>query len=408
LWRLSSKYWPNCLKRDGSSPERAEPERETVEFSFNEQQELLRRSVADFVDQEVAPAAAQIDEEGEFPASLFQKVAELGYLGIRYPEEYGGSDGDNVMFALLCEELARGSMSLAASVSMQCLMGTDFVYRFGTEEQKERLLVPAIRGEKLGVIAMTEPDAGSDLGAIATTARREDDYYVLNGRKMWVTNAALADFFTVAAKTNPEAGFRGIDMFLVERETPGLSVGRDIAKTAVLGQGAGELVLEECRLPASQLLGQEGTGWRNLQEILAEIRIMMGSLSLGLGRAALDAAVKYSQERIQFGRPIAKFQAISHKLADMATQLEAAQLMVYRAASLLDDGVRDMRLASMAKLFASEAANQVADGASRVFASYGLAMEYPVQRYFRDARFLLLGGGTSEVLRGIIARQMGL
>jgi alkylation response protein AidB-like acyl-CoA dehydrogenase len=381
---------------------------EAVDFSFSEQQELLRRSIAGFVDQEVVPAAARIDEEGQFPAALFQKAADLGYLGIRYPEKYGGAGGDNVMFALLCEELARGSMSVAATVSMQCLMGTDFVHRFGTEEQKQRLLVPAIRGEKIGVIAMTEPDAGSDLGAIKTTARREGGDYVLSGRKMWITNASVADFFTVAAKTDPQAGFKGVDMFVVERGTPGLTVGKDIAKMAVLGQSVGELILEECRVPAIQLFSAEGTGYQNLQEILAEIRIMMGSLSLGLARAALEAAVRYSQERMQFGRPIAKFQAISHRLVDMATQLEAARLMVYRAASLLDRGERDMKLASMAKLFASEMANQVADGATRIFASYGLAMEYPAQRYFRDARFLLLGGGTSEVLRGIIARQMGL
>jgi alkylation response protein AidB-like acyl-CoA dehydrogenase len=379
-----------------------------MEFSLSEQQELLRRSVADFVDKEVVPAAAQIDEEGRFPRELFDKAAGLGYLGLRYPEEYGGSGGDHVMFTLMCEELARGSMSLAASVSMQCLMGTDFLFRFGTQEQKRRLLVPAIKGRKMGVIAMTEPDAGSDLGAMKTKATRDGDGYVLNGRKLWITNAALADFFTVAAKTDLEAGFKGVDMFLVEREAPGVSIGRDIAKMSVLGQGAGELILDDCHIPADHLFGQEGTGSGNLEALLAEIRIMMGALSIGLGRAALDAATKYSQERVQFGRPIAKFQAISHRLADLATQLEAGRLMVYRSASLLDRGVRDMKLASMAKLFASEMANQVADGASRVFASYGLAAEYPVQRYFRDARFLLLGGGTSEVLRGIIARQMDL
>jgi alkylation response protein AidB-like acyl-CoA dehydrogenase len=379
-----------------------------LDLFFSEEQELLRRSVADFVDREVAPAAARIDEEEQFPDSLFQQAAELGYLGIRYPEEYGGSGGDNVMFAVLCEELARGSMSLAASVSMQCLMGTDFVHRFGTEEQKRRLLVPAIRGEKMGVIAMTEPDAGSDLGAIRTVARRDGEGYVLNGRKTWVTNAALADFFTVAAKTDTEAGFKGIDMFLVEKGTPGLSIGRDIAKMGVLGQGTAEVILEDCRIPLENLFGERGTGYRHLRGILAEIRIMMGSLSLGLGRAALEAGVEYAQEREQFGRPIAGFQAISHRLADMATQLEAARLMVYHAASLLDQGQRDMKVASMAKLFASEMANQVADGTSRIFASYGFAKEYPVQRYFRDARFLLLGGGTSEILRGIIAHEMGL
>ncbi len=379
-----------------------------MDFRFTEEQELLRTSVADFVDREVIPLAAQIDEEGRFPGGLFQKVGELGYFGIRYPEEYGGSGGDNVMFALICEELARGSMSLAASVAMQCLMGTNFIYRFGTEEQKQRLLVPAIQGEKMGVIAMTEPDAGSDLGAIKTTVVRDGDDYVLNGRKMWITNADLADFFTVAAKTDPEAGFRGIDMFLVERERSGVSVGKDIAKLGVRALGTAELILQDCRIPAENLFGQEGTGFRNLQGILAEIRIMMGSLSLGLGRAALEAAVKYAQERVQFERPIAKFQAISHKLADMATDLEAARLLVYRAAWLLDQGTPDMKLASMAKLFASEMANRLADCASRIFASYGFAMEYDVQRYFRDARFLLLGGGTSEILRGIIAYHMGL
>jgi alkylation response protein AidB-like acyl-CoA dehydrogenase len=379
-----------------------------VGFLISEEQELLSASVADFVDKEVVPSAALIDEEARFPAELFEKAAELGYLGIRYPQEYGGSGGDQVMFALLCEELARGSMSLAASVSMQALMGTDFIYRFGTEEQKQRLLVPALRGEKMGVIAMTEPDAGSDLGAIRTTARRDGDDYLLNGRKTWVTNAALADFFTVAAKTDPEAGFKGIDMFLVEKGTSGLSIGRDIAKMGVLGQGTAEMILEDCRVPAENLLGERGTGYRQLRGILAEIRIMMGSLSLGLGRAALEEGIRYAQEREQFGRPIARFQAISHRLADMATQLEAARLMVYRAASLLDAGERDMRLAAMAKLFAAEMANEVVDGTSRIFASYGFAKEYSVERYFRDARFLLLGGGTSEILRGIIAHEMGV
>jgi alkylation response protein AidB-like acyl-CoA dehydrogenase len=379
-----------------------------VDFSFSEEQELLRRSVADFVDREVVPLAARIDEEGWFSDSLFQKTAELGYFGLRYPEEYGGSGGDNVMFALMCEELARGSMSLAASVSMQCLMGTDFIYRFGTEEQRQRLLVPAIQGQKMGVIAMTEADAGSDLGAIQTTALEDGDHYVLNGRKTWVTNARLADFFTVAAKTDPQGGFKGIDVFLIERDTPGLSIGGEIDKMGIRGQSAAEMTLEDCRVPAENLFGERGTGFGNLRGILAEIRIMMGALSIGLGRAALEAGVRYAQERVQFGRPIARFQAISHRLVDMATQLEAARLMVYQAATLLDGGKRDMKLASMAKLFASEMANQVADGTSRIFASYGFATEYPAQRYFRDARFLLLGGGTSEILRGIIAHEMGL
>jgi alkylation response protein AidB-like acyl-CoA dehydrogenase len=379
-----------------------------MNFQLSEEQELFRRSVAEFVDKEVVPVAAKVDEEGQFPTELFKKVGELGCFGIRYPEEYGGAGGDEVMFTLLCEELARGSLSLAASVSMQCLMGTNFIYRFGTEEQKQRLLVPAIRGEKMGVIAMTEPDAGSDLGSIKTAAVRDGDGYVLNGQKTWVTNATRADFFTVAAKTDPEAGFKGIDMFLVERDRPGVSVGRDIPKMGVRAQETAELILEGCHLPAENLFGEEGTGFRNLQAILAQIRTMMGALSLGLARSALEAGAQYARERVQFGRPIAKFQAISHKLADMATELEASRWLVYRSAWLIDQGKADMKAASMAKLFASEMANRLADESTRIFASYGFAMEYDVQRYFRDARLLLLGGGTSEILRTIISRQMGL
>jgi alkylation response protein AidB-like acyl-CoA dehydrogenase len=379
-----------------------------MNFQLSEEQELFRRSVAEFVDKEVVPVAAKVDEEGQFPTELFKKVGELGCFGIRYPEEYGGAGGDEVMFTLLCEELARGSLSLAASVSMQCLMGTNFIYRFGTEEQKQRLLVPAIRGEKMGVIAMTEPDAGSDLGSIKTAAVRDGDGYVLNGQKTWVTNATRADFFTVAAKTDPEAGFKGIDMFLVERDRPGVSVGRDIPKMGVRAQETAELILGGCHLPAENLFGEEGTGFRNLQAILAQIRTMMGALSLGLARAALEAGAQYARERVQFGRPIAKFQAISHKLADMATGLEAARWLVYRSAWLIDQGKADMKAASMAKLFASEMANRLADESTRIFASYGFAMEYDVQRYFRDARLLLLGGGTSEILRTIIRREMGL
>ena len=379
-----------------------------MNFQFSEEQQLFRRSVAEFVDKEIVPVAAQIDEEGQFPTELFQKVGKLGYFGVRYPEEYGGAGGDEVMFTLLCEELARGSLSLAASVSMQCLMGTNFIYRFGTEEQRQRLLVPAIRGGKMGVICMTEPDAGSDLGSIKTIAVRDGDGWVLNGQKTWVTNATRADFFTVAAKTDPEAGFKGIDMFLVERDRPGVSVGRDIPKMGVRAQETAELILEDCHLPAENLFGEEGTGFRNLQAILAQIRTMMGALSLGLARAALEAGAQYARERVQFGRPIAKFQAISHKLADMATELEASRWLVYRSAWLIDQGKADMKAASMAKLFASEMANRLADESTRILASYGFAMEYDVQRYFRDARLLLLGGGTSEILRTIISREMGL
>lgn len=379
-----------------------------MDFNLTPEQEAFRRSVATFVAREVTPLARELDERGEFPWALFRRCAEMGYLGLRYPEAVGGAGADALSFNLMCEELAYGSASLAAVVAMQGLMGTDFVYRFGTDDHKRRLLMPALRGEKIGTIAMTEPDFGSDLGGIQTRAVRDGDGWRLTGRKMWITSATVADFFTVAAKTDPEAGFKGIDMFLVEKGMPGLSVGRRIEKMGVRASETSEVILQDVWVPAENLLGEQGSGFRNLSAILAEIRTMTGALGLGLGRAALDASVKYARERIQFGRPIGQFQAISHKLAEMATQLEAARLLVYQSAWRIDQGRPDMKLASMAKLFAAEMANKLADEATRIFGSYGFAMEYAPQRYYRDARFLLYGGGTHEILKSVIAKEMGV
>lgn len=379
-----------------------------MDFSLTEEQELFRKSVRDFVDKEVVPTAAELDERGEFPMKLFRQCGQLGYFGLRYPESAGGLGADFTTFCLMVEEIARGSLSLAAVVSMQCLMGTDFVHRFGTDDHKLRLLEPALRGEKIGSIAMTEPDFGSDLGGITTKAVRDGDDWVLAGRKMWITSATVADFFTVAAKTDPSAGFKGIDMFLVEKGMPGLSVGKRIHKMGVRASETSELILEDVRVPATNLLGQQGAGFKNLGAILAEIRTMTGALALGLAQAAIDSAIKYSHERVQFGKPIAAYQAIAHKIAEMGTQLEAARGLVHRAAWRVEQGKPDMKLASMAKLFATEAANKAADECTRIYGSYGFAMEYDAQRYFRDARFLLYGGGTSEILRGIIAKEMGV
>ena len=377
-----------------------------MDFRFSEEQQRFRKSVRDFVEREVAPAAREIDERGEFPVALFRRCGSLGYFGLRYPESVGGMGADFTTFCLMAEEIARGSLSLAAAVSMQCLMGTDFVYRYGTDDHKSRLLAAALRGDKVGTIAMTEPDFGSDLGGIVTRAVRDGDSWVLNGRKMWITSATAADFFTVAAKTDPDAGFKGIDMFLVERGMAGLSVGRRIEKMGVRASETSELILEGVRVPRQNLLGQPGTGFRNLGAILGEIRTMTGALALGLAQAALDASIRYSRERIQFGKPIGAHQAIAHKLAEMATQLEAARGLVYRAAWQVDAGKLDANLASMAKLFAAEMANSVADECTRIFGSYGFAMEYDAQRYFRDARFLLYGGGTSEILKNVIAKEL--
>ena len=379
-----------------------------MDFRLTEEQEFFQQVVANFVDKEVMPLAHDLDEREEFPWQLFRKIAHMGWLGIRYPEAYGGGGADNITFNLMCEELARGSLALAATVAMQALMGTDFIYRFGDEEQKQRLLVPALRGEKIGGICMTEPGAGSDLGAIRTTAVRDGAGYRLNGTKMWVTSATVADFFTVAAKTDPEAGFRGVDLFLVETSSGGISIGRQIKKLGTRASETSEIVLDHVWVPADNLLShEEGQGMVLLRGILDQIRVMTGALSLGLARAALDSALRYAREREAFGRPIIKFQAIQHKLAEMATRLEAAKTLVYRAAWLIDQGSPDTKISAMAKLFASEMANFVADETTRIFGAYGYAMEFEAQRYFRDARFLLYGGGTSEILKNMIARELG-
>jgi alkylation response protein AidB-like acyl-CoA dehydrogenase len=380
-----------------------------MDFRLTEEQTFFRQVVADFVDKEVAPVANDMDDREAFPWDLFRKVAGLGWLGLRYPETYGGAGADNFTFNLMCEELARGSLSLAATVAMQALMGTDFIFRFGSEEQKQRLLVPAVRGDKIGGLCMTEPGAGSDLGAIRTTAVPDGAGYLLNGSKMWVTSATVADFFTVAAKTDPEAGFRGVDLFLVETGRNGLTVGRQIKKLGTRASETSEVVLENVWVPAENLLSNEvGQGMVLLRGILDQIRVMTGALSLGLARGALDSALRYAQDREAFGRPIVKFQAIQHKLAEMATRLEAARTLVYRAAWLIDQGSPDTKISAMAKLFASEMANYVADQTTRIFGAYGYAMEFEAQRYFRDARFLLYGGGTSEILRNMIARELTL
>ena len=373
------------------------------------EQREFRRAVARFVDAEVVPRAAEIDEAGEFPRALFRRLGELGYLALRYPEAHGGAGADMVTFCLLAEELGRGSMSLAAAAMMQALMGTHVLYAHGDDDQRRRYLEPALRGEKVATFALTEPGAGSDLAALATHAERDGDHWVLRGTKTWVTSAPVADLLTVAAKTSRERGMKHIALFLVDRETmPGVTLGKRIEKMSVRGSDTGEITLEDVRVPASHLLGGETGGVEKIGGILSEIRVMTAALSVGLARAAYAAALGYARERVAFGKPIVEHQAIGAKLADMLTAIHAADLMTYDAASALDRGDTVTREAAMAKLTASETAVRVADEASRIFASYSLATEFPAQRYLRDSRFLLFGGGTSEILRVLIARDLDL
>ncbi len=376
-------------------------------IQFTPEQEEFRRAVARFVDAEVVPVADAIDESAAFPRTLFTRLGELGYLGLRYPDAYGGADADTVTYCLFAEELARGSLSLAAAAAMQSLMGTYFIYKYGGDELRRRYLVPSLRGEKVATFALTEPNAGSDVAGITTRAERRGDRWVLNGTKTWVTNAPVADLLTVAAKTSAERGMKSIALFLVDRATMrGVSLGKKIDKMAVRASETGEIVLDGVEVPGEHLLGGETGGVEKIGTILSEIRVMTAALSVGLARAAYDAALTYARERHAFGKPIVEHQAITFKLADMLTSLHVATVMTYQTAAALDAGRAVTREAAMAKYVASEMAVKVTDEAARIFASYGLASEYPVQRYFRDARFLLPGGGTSEILRVVIGRDL--
>jgi alkylation response protein AidB-like acyl-CoA dehydrogenase len=376
-------------------------------IQFTAEQEQFRQAVARFVDGEVVPQAQAIDERAQFPTALFKRLGELGYFGLRYPEQYGGADADMVTYCLFAEELARGSLSLAAAAAMQSLMGTYFVYRYGSPPLHRRYLTPALRGELVATFALTEPGAGSDIANIATRAERRGHQWVLRGTKTWVTNAPVADLLTVAAKTSPDRGLGNIALFLLDRATMrGVSVGKAIDKMSVRASETGEILLDDVEVPEEHLLGGETGGVEKIGTILAEIRVMTAALSVGLARAAYGAALAYARERTAFGKAIVEHQAIGFKLADMLTSLHGAALMTYQAAGAIDRGRPVAREAAMTKLFASEMAVRVTDEAARIFASYGLAMEYPAQRYFRDARFLLPGGGTSEILRVVIARDL--
>jgi alkylation response protein AidB-like acyl-CoA dehydrogenase len=376
-------------------------------IAFTPEQEEFRKSVARFVAAEVVPAAQALDERGEFPAALFRRIGELGWLGLRYPEKYGGADADMTTYCLFAEELARGSLSVAAAACMQSLMGTHFIHAYGDESLRERYLVPALRGELVATFAMTEPNAGSDVANLGTRAERRADRWVLRGTKTWVTNAPVADVLTVAAKTSGERGMKNIALFLVDRRSMrGVTLGKPIDKMAVRASATGEILLEDVEVPDANVLGGETGGADKIAAILAEIRVMTAALSVGLARAAYEAALAYSRERVAFGKPIGEHQAIGFKLADMLAAIHAAALMTYQAAGRLDARRPVGREAAMTKLLASETAVKVTDEAARIFASYGLAMEYPVQRYFRDARFLLPGGGTSEILRLVIGREL--
>jgi alkylation response protein AidB-like acyl-CoA dehydrogenase len=377
-----------------------------MNFQLNEEQRLVRDMVRDLAQKEIAPRAAQVDKMEEFPAENIRKMAELGLLGLPYPEKYGGGGGDYVSYAIAVEEIARACGSTALIYAAHVSLGCGPIYHFATEEQKERWLPRLCGGEGLGAFGLTEPEAGSDAGGTRTVAVRDGDHYVLNGSKMWITSGAIADVVTCTAKTDLKAGTRGISCFLVEKGTPGFIPGKNEPKMGLKGSVTSALSFENCRVPAGNLLGEEGEGFKQMLIILDNGRISIGAMALGLAQAAFEEAVRYARERVQFGQPIANFQAIQWMIADMATEIDAARLMVYRAAAMKDAGLRFTKEAAMAKLYASEVAERAAFKALQIHGGYGYSREYPVERIYRDQRLCTIGEGTSEIQRLVIARQV--
>ncbi|HEY68627.1 MAG TPA: acyl-CoA dehydrogenase, partial [Thermoflexia bacterium] len=377
-----------------------------MDFQLTEEHRMIRRMVREFAEKEIAPRAEEMDETDRFPDDLFRRMGELGILGLPFPEEYGGSGCDYMSLVIALEEIARVSGSMAITLDAHTSLCCEPIYLFGTEEQKRKYLVPLARGEKIGAFGLTEPQAGSDAGATRTRAVRDGDEWVINGQKIFITNGSIADVVVITAKTDPEKGTRGISSFIIEKGTPGFQPGRDEKKMGLRGSVTSELFFEDCRIPAENLLGKENEGFKQFLVTLDAGRIAIAAMAVGLAQGAFEKAVAYAKERVQFGRPIAKFQAIQWMIADTATEIEAARLMVHRAAWLKEQGVRFTKEAAMAKLFATEVSERACYKALQIHGGYGYVREYAVERMYRDQRLCAIGEGTNEIQRLVIARQV--
>ncbi|MDF2681807.1 MAG: acyl-CoA dehydrogenase domain protein [Brevibacillus sp.] len=376
---------------------------------FNDEHEMLRKAVRNFVKKEITPFVDQWEAAEEFPRELFARMGELGYLGIKFPEAYGGGGADFIADAVMLEELAKcGSIGVAAGIFAQTAIALTPIWRFGTDEQKRRYLSPGIRGEKIAALGITEADAGSDVASLRTTARREGDHYVLNGSKMFITNGVRADYVVIAAKTDPAASHRGISLFIVETSTPGYSVGKKIKKLGWRSSDTAELILDNVRVPARNLLGEENKGFYAIMQNFQWERITLAILSVGLADLALEQATQYARERTQFGQSLLQFQVTRHKLVDMAVSIESARSLTYHALYLYANGEDALTETTMAKALAGEMVNEVTDAALQIHGGNGYMMEYPVQRYWRDARLSAIGGGTTEVMNEILVKRIGL
>jgi len=377
-----------------------------MDFSLSEDQQMLKAMVRDFATKEVEPIAAEIDEAARYPAENVKKMAELGLMGIIFPEKYGGSGGGATEEVIVVEELSRVCASTALIFLATTSLAGYPIYKFGTEEQRQRFTVPIAKGEKLSAFALTEAGAGSDVAAMETTATKRDNGYVLNGTKIFITNGAEADIVVTFATVDKSLGYRGIRGFIVEKGDPGYSVGKLEHKLGIRASSTTELIFEDCFVPEEKLLGPEGKGFRIALEAIDNSRISIAAQAVGIAQGALDKCIDYAKERQQFGQRIANFQAIQWILSDMATQIDAARLLTCRAAYLYDQGVEVTKEAAMAKVFAAETAMWVTTKAIQIFGGYGYTKDYPVERYFRDAKITEIYEGTSEMQRMTIARAL--
>ena len=377
-----------------------------MDFAFTEEQELLRRTIREFAAAEIAPHVMDWDERQVYPREVVQKAGELGCLGAIFPEEYGGAGLGYVDYVLIVEELSKVDGSIGISVAAHNSLCTNHIYTAGTEEQRRRYLPKLTSGEWIGAWSLTEPTAGSDAGGTRTTARRNGQGWILNGSKTFTTHGSVGDVAVVFAVTDPTAGKRGISAFAVEKGTPGFRAGKKENKMGLRASDTAEVVMEDCRLSDAQRLGPEGQGFVDAMRILDGGRISIAALALGMARGAYEAALAYAAERKQFGKPIAEFQAVQFMLADMATEIDAAALLTYRAAWMKDQGMKTTKESSQAKLFASEVGVRAADRALQIFGGYGYVKDFPAEKFYRDVKLCTIGEGTSEIQRLVIAREL--
>jgi alkylation response protein AidB-like acyl-CoA dehydrogenase len=378
-----------------------------VDFTFTDEQQQLRRSIREFAEGEIAPHVMEWDEISHFPAEIMPKLAEMGLLGIIFPEQYGGAGLGYIEYVIAIEELSRIDGSVGIIVAAHNSLCSNHIFKFGTEAQKQRYLAPLAQGRKLGAWSLTEPEAGSDAGGTRTTAKRDGNHWVINGAKTFTTNGHYADVCVAMAVTDKSKASHGISAFIIEKGTPGFRPGKKENKLGLRASDTSEVIFSDCRIPQENLLGDEGEGFTGSLKILDGGRISIAALALGMAQGALAAAIKYAKQRKQFGQPISEFQAIQFKLADMATEVEAARLLVYQSAWFADrNNARFTRESSMAKLFASEVAVRVANECVQIHGGYGFIKDYPAEKFYRDVKLCTIGEGTSEIQKLVIARQL--